>query len=65
MKWEKRNTVDASRMDELVELYESIGFEVRLEKIEKSDSLDVECSVCLENRAEDYFIIYTRKKSSS
>lgn len=61
MEWERRNTVDAHRAGELVELYESLGFEVKLERIGGAMSDRDECSVCMENEREEYFIIYTRK----
>jgi len=61
--WAKRFTCDASRVDELVETYESIGLEVRAESISEDDP-DLSCQVCFAGNRDGYKTIYTRPKKS-
>ena len=57
--WEKQFTASEPRLSEARELYESLGFEVKLEPADTSCH-DTECRVCLD--AEKDMTIYTRKK---
>jgi hypothetical protein len=41
-----------------VELYESLGFEVRLEPVDLEDE---ECTECMKAEPERYKVIFTRK----
>jgi len=61
VEWEKRNTVSEDRVGELVELYESLGFEVKVEAFTEFEGGGEVCESCLLDSAVEYFIIYTRK----
>ena len=61
MKWERRNTVGEDRVGELVELYESLGFEVKVEPFSEVEGGGEVCESCLTHSAVEYFVIYTRK----
>jgi len=61
MDWERRNTVGRDRVDELTELYESLGFEVKVERHTGLENADEICESCYGDPAGEYFIIYTRK----
>ena len=56
--WFKRNTVGSDRVAELKELYESLGFEVKVEPVTVSE--DPACQGCYAGPGE-YFVLYTRK----
>jgi hypothetical protein len=57
--WEKRFTMDGSRLSEAVTLYEEIGFEVMLEPVDISSE---ECTSCLTSVSDRYKTIYTRPR---
>ena len=64
--WERKTITDEPRLTELVELYESIGFEVHLEPL-SSDLLKLmgeECKSCYIDNWERYKVIYTRKSKN-
>lgn len=63
--WERRSIVDDSRLSELVEIYESLGFEVHLEPVtpEVMELLNGECNTCYIKNQERFKIIYTRENS--
>ena len=68
MNWTFRNTCGKDRRDELVELYESLEFEVRVEKYSSDSSADVQKSSADSCEFKDgcmsggeYYKIYTRK----
>jgi hypothetical protein len=63
MEWQKRNTVGLDRVDELKELYESLGFEVKIERFETPEKADEACSTCYGDPAGEYYIIYTKKRT--
>jgi hypothetical protein len=58
--WTKKFTCDADRVDEFVEMYESIGFEVRVEPVSPDDP-DLTCQACFVGNREEYKTIYTRR----
>lgn len=58
--WVKQNTIGEPRLSELVELYESMGFEVHLEPLNCQDE---ECTACFAHEGENVKTIYTRQKS--
>lgn len=67
--WVKQNTIDEPRLSELVELYESLGFEVHLEEVRPQEVRpqpatkdEKECIKCLEAKLDRYKTIYTRPK---
>lgn len=57
--WVRQFTADEPRLSEVVELYESLGFEVHLEPVTPDESV-VECQICFEEESERYKTIYTR-----
>jgi hypothetical protein len=59
MEWEKAFTVEKERVQEYVELYESMGYEVKVVSAESCDERE-ECKVCLV--PEKYVEILIRKK---
>lgn len=65
--WRRRMVVSEPRLSEVVELYESLGFEVRLEPVDPEDPRWDEdgCTVCLDDprRAEETRVVYTRPRS--
>lgn len=59
--WKRRSVVDEPRVKELVELYQSLGFETRIEPIRPEEMVG-ECTECLEVDCKRYKAIYTRRK---
>ncbi len=57
--WQRRNTVGEDRIKELTDLYQSLGFEVKVEPVTVSPE-DTACQGCYEGPGQ-YFIIYTRQ----
>ena len=59
--WVKQTTIGEPRLSEIVELYKSIGYEVRLESV-NTDDLDDECRRCYEAEVDEVKTVYVRKK---
>ncbi len=59
--WEQRNLCDPTRVDELSELYESLGNEVHTEKLTPQD-FGAKCDGCAQIACQSYVLIFTRKK---
>jgi len=59
--WIKQTTIGEPRLGEIVELYKSLGYEVRLEPV-KIDELDEECRKCYEDEVDKVKTVYVRKK---
>lgn len=59
--WVKQTTIGEPRLSEIVELYRSLGYEVRLEPV-KPEELDDECRRCYELEGEKVKTVYVRKK---
>ncbi len=59
--WERRYLADPDRAREAVELYSSMGFEVRAEKLEPAD-FGPQCGDCSQVVCRSYVLIYTRKR---
>ena len=59
--WIKHNTIDDPRLSEIIEEYESLGFEVHLEPM-KLEDMDKECRICYKNQLDKLKTVYTRKK---
>jgi hypothetical protein len=58
--WVRQFIACEPRLSEAVELYKSLGFEVRLVRVTR-DELEGECAACFEAEdAERYKVIYTR-----
>ena len=60
--WNPQFTIEAERANEYVELYESLGNEVRVEALDPKRLQDGECSTCLMAACDRYVMIYTRPK---
>ncbi|MFQ5857109.1 MAG: hypothetical protein ACE5LU_15975 [Anaerolineae bacterium] len=60
--WVRQFTVEAERADEYVELYESLGNEVRVETVTPDLMVTEECATCLLATCDKYVIIYTRPR---
>ncbi|MCK5414783.1 MAG: hypothetical protein KAJ35_05325 [Thermoplasmata archaeon] len=64
--WKRRMVASEPRLSEIVEMYENLGFEVRLEPLDPSDPGwdEDECTICLEDpgEAERTRVVYTRPK---
>ena len=58
--WTKQFTTDEPRLSEAVELYKSLGYEVRLEPASFDETSEV-CKTCLLADCHRYKTIYTRK----
>lgn len=64
--WEKRCIADEPRLSEMKELYESIGFEVLLERLPDKNELSAcaeeeACTACMDLDPDRYRVIYTKK----
>jgi hypothetical protein len=59
--WVKQTTIGEPRLSEIVELYESLGYEVCLESV-KLDEMDEECRRCYESEIGEVKTVYVRKK---
>jgi len=58
--WERRFMADLGRLDEYVELYTSLGFEVRTEKV-PPEEIGPECNDCRLIICRQFVTLYTRK----
>ncbi|TET61659.1 MAG: hypothetical protein E3J52_00785 [Promethearchaeota archaeon] len=58
--WERGFTVEEHRVDEYVELYESIGYEVRVEPATPDETED--CQVCFKADFNNLRTIYIKRK---
>ena len=61
--WKAQFTIESERAQEYIELYESLGNEVRIEPLEPARLQDDECSTCLMEDCDRYTVIYTRPKN--
>jgi hypothetical protein len=59
--WKKMFAAKEPRLSEAVELYKSLGFDVRLEPI-RPENVDSDCTECFEKDSEGYKMIYTSKR---
>ncbi len=60
--WERRFMTNVGRLNEYVELYTSLGFEIRAEPV-RSDEVDSECNDCRLILYWQIVTLYTRKPS--
>lgn len=60
--WTRQFVAAEPRLSEAVELYRSLGLEVRLEQI-SPESLEGDCAVCMEAAPDQFRVIYTRPSS--
>ena len=59
--WERRFMTNVGRLNEYVELYTSLGFEIRAEPV-RSDEVDPECNDCRLILYQPIVTLYTRKR---
>ncbi|MFX0138300.1 MAG: hypothetical protein ACFFDN_31960 [Candidatus Hodarchaeota archaeon] len=60
--WERGFTVEESRVNEYVELYESIGYEVRVEPATPNEMED--CQECFKVNFDNLQTIYIKRKKN-
>jgi hypothetical protein len=60
--WKKQFTYDEPRLSEAVELYESLGLDVKLEPVKPEELDGNQCKTCFETMCDRYKTIYTREK---
>ncbi len=60
--WERGFTIEENRVSEYVELYESIGYEARVEPATPAE-ID-ECQECFKAEFDNLRTIYTRRRES-
>jgi len=60
--WERQFTVEENRVYEYVELYESFGYEVRVEPATPSEMED--CQVCFKADFDNLRTIYIKRKEN-
>lgn len=58
--WTMRTVQNEPRLSELIEMYEEIGFEVKILPLSREDCGT--CSVCFDNNKNQFKTIYTRPK---
>jgi hypothetical protein len=58
--WVRRHLADPMRAREAIELYTSLGFEVKAQKLTPAD-LGPNCADCASTICSSYVLIYTRK----
>ncbi len=63
--WVRRSISDEPRLSELIELYESLGYEIHLESLshELLEILGEKCETCYIDNWEKFKVIYTRNKN--
>ena len=61
--WERRFTADVQRVEEALELYSQLGYEVRAVPLPAGE-FDDDCTDCHAVIAREFKTIYTRRKSS-
>jgi hypothetical protein len=59
--WERRFMAGPDRLDETIQLYQDLGFEVHQEPIKPNEFNEI-CQDCQTLACDDYVTIYTRKK---
>ena len=61
--WVRRHVTDPSRAEESQELYESLGYEVRVRKLTPAD-LGPQCAACSDVVCQSYVVLYTRMREA-
>ncbi|MHC5038213.1 MAG: hypothetical protein ACYTHM_12935 [Planctomycetota bacterium] len=59
--WERRFVTEEPRLSESIELYLSLGYEVRLRRLTEADMSQEDCSACFQADPSAFRVIYTRK----
>jgi hypothetical protein len=62
--WERRFMADGTRLTEYLELYSSLGFEVRTEAVQPEE-IGPECDDCRLMICRQFVTLYTRRRSGS
>ncbi|MFQ6074449.1 MAG: hypothetical protein ACE5KC_04435 [Candidatus Bathyarchaeia archaeon] len=62
--WKRQFTTDEPRLSEAVELYRSLGYEVRLEPAVFNEENEL-CRTCIRADCRKYKTIYIRRKASA
>ncbi len=62
--WQRRFMADPARLEEAIQLYTEMGFEVRSEAIQPNELSEV-CGSCRAATCQAYVTIYTRKRTDS
>ena len=62
--WVRRSVTENARLNELIELYESLGYKVHLEPVtaEILAAIGEDCGSCFSENWGNFKIIYTREK---
>jgi hypothetical protein len=63
MDWQEVAIDGETHLKRLVEMYEELGFEVRLEEV-KPEEVE-RCTQCLQERGEKIYRVYARRKPES
>ncbi len=58
--WVRRNLATPAQVDEVVELYSSLGFEVKVQQLGPTD-FDSGCTSCALSACTSYVLVYTRR----
>ena len=61
--WNRRFLVGPERQAEVTELYEALGLEVRLEKLEP-EAFEESCGACPAVVCRDHLLLYTRRPTA-
>ena len=61
--WVRRHMVDPDRAAESVELYNLVGFDVKVQELTPSD-FGAQCQSCASTVCKSYVVIYTRKRET-
>lgn len=59
--WQKRSILDEPRLSEAVQMYQELGFEVKVVKLGLGGTKA--CSVCLDGPSDGSSVVYTRSKA--
>jgi hypothetical protein len=62
--WERRSVTDLARLDEIVELYELLDFEVHLEPMTQDllTTIGENCGSCFSGTWGNFKVVYTKEK---
>jgi hypothetical protein len=63
MDWQEVAIDGETHLRRVVDMYEELGFEVRLEEV-KPEEVE-QCTKCLEERSEKIYRVYARRKPES
>lgn len=61
--WKRRFLADPVRAKEAIDLYASLGYEVRAERVRR-ENMDEPCGACPAMLGREYVLIYTRRRDT-